>query len=167
MLYFSGDGYTNYGDWFTDVEVAPARWKPGQSLRVQAKLRVSDAHLAVLNQAGVKADGFVMLVTAERTFDADGWLRLPSDERMSTLLTPTGLAIEGGVQGAVTKRFGYGFRTPVDELVTVPLTATRRVDNYRESHLHRADEAAAGPAAGHLSPAAGLRRDRQQAATIT
>ena len=29
-------------------------------------------------------------------------MRLPSDERMSTLLTPTGLAIEGGVQGAVT-----------------------------------------------------------------
>ena len=27
------------------------------------------------------------LVTAERIFDADGWLRLASDERMSTLLT--------------------------------------------------------------------------------
>jgi len=46
-----------------------------------------------------------MLITAERTFDAGGVLRLPSDERMSSLLTPTGLAIEGGVQGAVTNRF--------------------------------------------------------------
>ena len=106
------------------MTASPQRWQPGAALRVQANLRVSEPHLAVLNQAGIKVDGFVMLVTAERTFDADGWLRLPSDERMSTLLTPTGLAIEGGVQGAVTNRFGYRFRTPVDELVTVPLTAT-------------------------------------------
>ncbi len=130
---FSHTGYTNYGDWFADVAATPTRWQPGDPLRVQAKLRVSDPHLAVLNQAGYKVDGLVALLTAERTFDADGWLRLSSDERMSTLLTPTGLAIEGGVQGAVTKRYGYGFRTPVDELATVPLTATQRLENYRQA----------------------------------
>jgi hypothetical protein len=54
--------------------------------------------------AGIKVDGFCLLVMAERTFDADGWIRLSSDERMPTLLTPTGLGIEGGVQGAVTSR---------------------------------------------------------------
>jgi hypothetical protein len=72
------------------------------------------------------------LVTAERTFDAEGHLHLPSDERMSTLVTPTGLGIEGGTQGAVSKKIGYAFRTPVDELLTVPLAATRKIDNYRE-----------------------------------
>ena len=50
-------------------------------------------------------------------------MRLPSDERMSTLLTPTGLAIEGGVQGAVTTRYGYQFRTAFDEFQSVPTTA--------------------------------------------
>jgi hypothetical protein len=128
---FNKSGYTTLGDWDSDVVAGPNRWQPGAAVRVQANLRVWDAHLAALNGSGIKADGFVLLVTAERTFDADGWLRLPSDERMSTLLTPTGLAIEGGVQGAVTNRFGYRFRTPVDELVTVPLTATTKLDAYR------------------------------------
>ena len=64
----------------------------------------ASTHLASLAAAGIKADKLCVLVTAERTFDADGWMRLPSDEKMSTLLTPTGLAIEGGVQGAVTNR---------------------------------------------------------------
>ena len=58
---------------------------------------------------------------------------LPSDERMSTLLTPTGLPIEGGVQGAVTNRFGYGFRTPVDQFVTRTLAQAQQLsDGARE-----------------------------------
>ena len=93
---------------------------------------MGEPYLAALGTKGIKPDHFVMLVTAERTFDADGCLRLPSDERMSTLLTPTGLGIEGGVQGAVTNRFGYGFRTPVDELVTVPMTAAHKIENARQ-----------------------------------
>ena len=48
-------------------------------------------------------------------------MRLPSDERMSTLLTPAGLAIEGGVQGAVTTRYGYPFKSPVDQFLSIPV----------------------------------------------
>jgi hypothetical protein len=62
------------------------------------------------------ADCIVALVTAERAFDATGRLRFPSAENMSTLLTPSGLPIEGGVQGAVTDRFGYWAKTPFDQL---------------------------------------------------
>ena len=50
-------------------------------------------------------------------------MRLPSDEKMSTLLTPTGLAIEGGIQGAVTNRFGYQFGSPLDQFQTVPASS--------------------------------------------
>ena len=82
--------------------------------------------------ARIKVDGFCLLVTAKRTFDADGWIRLSSDERMSTLVTPTGLGIEGGVQGAVTNRFGYGFRTPVDQFLMQPMSATVRREGKRE-----------------------------------
>ena len=67
-----------------------------------------------------------MLATAERTFDADGWMRLPSDERMSTLLTPAGLPIEGGVQGAVTNRYAYQYRTPLDLMQGSRSTTFRR-----------------------------------------
>ncbi len=82
-------------------------------------LRLADTHLKSLEAAGIRADKLCILITAERTFDADGWLRLASDERMSTLLTPTGLAIEGGVQGASTNRYGYPFKSPFDQLVTI------------------------------------------------
>lgn len=129
---FSDQGTTGFGEWFAEVNVTPAKWSPGSPLQVQATLRIGDPYFAALATKGIKPDNFVLLVTAERTFDADGILRLPSDERMSTLLTSSGLPIEGGVQGAVTKRFGYGFRTPVDELVTVPFTATQKIENARQ-----------------------------------
>ena len=98
------------------------------ALNIQSTLKLTDSHIQQLAQAGKNADGLCLLVTAERTFDAHGWLRLPSDERMSTLITPTGLAIEGGVQGAVTNRFGtYDYRTPVDEFQTVPIAALQSI----------------------------------------
>ena len=128
QVQFSDSGTTELGTWFADVTATPAKWNPGSPLQIQTKLKIPQTMLAAFTAKNIKVDGLILLVTAERTFDADGILRLPSDEKMSTLLTPTGLGIEGGVQGAVTKRFGYGFRTPVDELVTVPLTATQKIE---------------------------------------
>ena len=116
-------GTSVYGAWSVDTDITPGHWVAGGSLTLHVTLRLADGLLSQLALSGKSPDAVVMLVTAERTFDAGGVLRLPSDERMSTLLTPTGLAIEGGVQGAVTKRFGYGFRTPVDELASRPADA--------------------------------------------
>ena len=133
-LRFSSSGYTTFGDWYTDIVVSPVVWQPGSSLNITATLRVTEDQLLLLSQSKIRADGFAILVTAERTFDAEGWLRLSSDERMSTILTPTGLAVEGGVQGAVTNRFGfYDFRTPVDEFLTQPLRLTRKLPGEREA----------------------------------
>ena len=121
-LVFSGDGITLYGKWHADVSVDQDHWSPGQLVRVDVAFRFDESHLAGLAGAGIKADKLCLLITAERTFDADGWMRLASDERMSTLVTPTGLAIEGGVQGAVTDRYGYQFRSPLDQLLTIAST---------------------------------------------
>lgn len=120
---FQATGHTSYGDWTAAVQVDQPLWKPGQKLQVQADLRIADGHLTAMAAAGSPVDSLLLLVTAERSFDADGWLRLPSDEKMSTLLTPTGLAIEGGIQGAVTNRYGYPFKSPVDELAELPASA--------------------------------------------
>ncbi len=132
---FSNTGNTSFGNWQANIVTSPAKWTPGAPLQVQANLILSDAFINVLAMRNIKLDSFVMLVTAERTFDADGILRLPSDERMSTLLTPTGLGIEGGTQGAVSAHVGYGFRTPVDELVVVSSDhATKRSKTCARSH---------------------------------
>ncbi len=128
---FSDTGYTEHGEWFSDATVSPGLWKPGLPISVSAILTATPQHVANLAAAKIKVDGFCLLITAERTFDAGGWIRLSSDERMSTLIAPTGLPIEGGIQGAVTNRFGYGFRTPLDQLLTVKLSETTlRGGNY-------------------------------------
>ena len=121
-LVFSAEGRTVHGDWSARVSMLHDQWSPGQALTITVALRLAETHLASLAAAGIRADKLCVLVTAERTFDADGWLRLASDERMSTLLTPAGLAIEGGVQGAVTRRYGYAFGTPLDVFQSISMT---------------------------------------------
>ena len=69
---FSGAGKTVYGDWQADVVVTPSAWRPGKRLAVAATLRFPDTQLAGMAAAGIKADKLCVLVTAERTFDADG-----------------------------------------------------------------------------------------------
>jgi len=122
-LSFRTTGHTSHGDWQAAVTVSRSAWRPVQHLAIGVTLTFSEGHLASLAAANVKADKFCLLATAERTFDAGGWMRLPSDERMSTLLTPAGLAIEGGVQGAATNRYGYQYKSPVDLLASLPVSA--------------------------------------------
>ncbi|RPI23471.1 MAG: hypothetical protein EHM61_19695 [Acidobacteria bacterium] len=121
-LRFQSTGYTVYGDWFVSAYLTPSVWEPGVDIRVGADLTLLETHINALRTAKTKIDSFCMLVTAERTFDPAGHLRLPSDEKMSTLLTPTGLPIEGGWQGPITDRFGYGFKTPIDVFLLHPAT---------------------------------------------
>ena len=131
---FQSNGYTNYGDWHAEAKMSPLEWSPGITLNISSTIRITEAHLTALTAIGRKPDGLCVLVTAERTFDANGTFHQASDEKMSTLLTPTGLAIEGGIVGAATNRFGYGFRTPVDEYAVRPLpTATPLPDGEYEA----------------------------------
>lgn len=119
-LLIEGSGHTRFGDWSAEGSASRAAFAPGAAVRLDVTLRLAAGHLGAMAAAKLPVSSLVLLVTAERTFDGGGWLRLPSDERMSTLLTPAGLAIEGGVIGAVTDRYGYAFRTPLDLLATVP-----------------------------------------------
>ncbi len=121
------------GRWETEGTASPGVWRPGDHVAVTAKLRLTDRHLdAFAAERAARATDAVMLVTAERTFDADGWLRLPIDERMSTLVTPAGIAIEGGVPGAVTKRFGYTWSTPLDLMASRPLADSPGAGGIRQ-----------------------------------
>lgn len=113
-----------YGAWYATVTVAQSTLTPGETINVSADLSLSGGYLAALTQAGASIDKMVMLVTAERAFDATGWARQAADQDASTLLTPSGLAIEGGSVGAVTQRFGYPFRSPIDVLVELPVPAS-------------------------------------------
>ena len=122
-LSFSAGGYTTHGNWSGNVVVSPASWKPGDTVTIDATLQQAASHSQALAAAGINADSFILLVTAERTFDYGGHLRLPYDQYLSTLITPTGMPIEGGYQGAITTRFGQLFKTPFDQFVKTPIAA--------------------------------------------
>jgi hypothetical protein len=127
-LGFNGGGSSLYGDWSSEVYVSAGTWEPGTQLAVEAHLQFSQALLDNLTAAGLPAQALLLLVTSERCFDPNGCLRLPSDDRMSTLLTPAGLAIEGGSTGAISQLTGGRFRNPVDQLAKVP------IDNLRQDN---------------------------------
>jgi hypothetical protein len=112
------------GDWNGKLAVVgDENWTPGQKFTVKTMVFPSPGLGEMLAARGTAAEKLVVLVTAERTFDSEGWLRLPSEEGMSTLLTPTGIPIEGGNPGPITTRFGYGFSTPVDVMKEQPFTS--------------------------------------------
>jgi len=110
----SASGTNRFGSWTGTLSSEAGTWAPGQQVAVKADVTLTPGYLEGLAGVGYPAQKLFVLVTAERMFDADGWIHLASDENMSTLLTPTGLAIEGGVQGPVTTRYGYAFQTPLE-----------------------------------------------------
>jgi len=132
LIHFGGYGTTSAGEWEAEAAIGTASWQGGDGIELKTTLYLPSAAIPQLAEKKIVVDGFCLLVTAERTFDAAGVHRLPSHERMSTFVTPTGLAIEGGVQGAVTRRFGGRYKTPIDEFVTVPLDNTATVGFERQ-----------------------------------
>lgn len=135
-LSFPTGGGTNYGTWSGDVRVSPSTWRPGETVTIDGTLRVSAQYLQNLAAVGIRPDSFILLATAERTFDGGGHLRLPNDQNMSTLITPTGLPIEGGYQGAVTTRFGGPFKTPYDQFGKAPVAALGVSPGNRRAVFH-------------------------------
>jgi len=107
-------GTSKYGGWSATVSSDLGQWSPGKTLNVKADVTLVPGYLDAMSAAGYPVDKLFALVTAERLFDADGWIHLPSDENLSTLLTPTGIPIEGGTPGPVTTRYGYAFKTPLE-----------------------------------------------------
>jgi hypothetical protein len=123
LIQASACGQSSYGAWSGALSSEQRTWQPGQNVTAKAVVTLGPGYLDALAVKGYAVDKLFVLVTAERTFDADGWLRLPSDENGSTLQTPSGLAIEGGVQGPVTTRYGYAFKTPLELYLELPATS--------------------------------------------
>jgi hypothetical protein len=137
-------GHTNYGNWSGDVRFSPTTWNPGDTVTVDATLKLQPRHLQTLaSDLNMQPDNFILLVTAERIFDGGGIMRLPSDQTVSTLITPTGMPIEGGVQGALTQRFGGPFKTPYDQFVSAPVSMLSLVPQDGKVLFHASGRLAA------------------------
>ena len=109
-LDLSGQPKAAAGLWWGSISTTATSLQSEQSIPVTVNLTLGDGVLTALaakdqanwndSPSGTKLDRLVLLLTAERVFDGNGWQHRGTDEGMSTLLTPTGLPIQGGAQGA-------------------------------------------------------------------
>lgn len=119
-LQFSDQGKSALGDWSASIYLSRGYLQPNTPLTINVELTLSSQWRSAILQAEGTPSDYLLLITSERIFDAQGWMRLPGDERMSTLITPTGIAIEGGSSGAISKHAGSRYKNPLEELLTIP-----------------------------------------------
>ncbi|MDR3589497.1 MAG: hypothetical protein P4N41_07515 [Negativicutes bacterium] len=124
-----------FGEWGADIRLSSGRWQPGNLVRLTAELTLSQPVFAGLTQSAPTAEELLLLITAERCFDSAGTLRFPAADGMSTLLTPTGLPIEGGTSGAVSRWAGSRHRNVVDELLRLPVTALEKDGDWQRGRF--------------------------------
>ena len=114
------------GNWSTEFQIAPQTWIGGEKVRLAATLSFSQELLNnyMLTYPNTPSNA-CLLITAERDFDPSGNQHTPWHESVSTILTPSGLPIEGGGSAAISSYTGYTQKTPIDIMVEVPLTSFR------------------------------------------
>ena len=111
------------GNWSASVSYTPKSWAPGVQVKLNVSLSFSNELFASFKPPLLQTVSYVcMLVTAERDFDPLGYQHVPWNEQVSTLLTPSGLPIEGGGSAAVSRFNGYTQTTPVDVMFEAPIT---------------------------------------------
>ena len=126
---FNTTADATHGKWSAYVEYQPLSWTPGARIKISMRLRFSGELVTSLKGISPKIDRLCILVTAERDFDPVGLQRVPWHERVSTILTPGGLPIEGGGSSAVSRFTGYAERTPIDIMLEAPITALSEEDD--------------------------------------
>ncbi|NLI90692.1 MAG: hypothetical protein GX434_00410 [Peptococcaceae bacterium] len=131
---FEAEGKSRLGRWKVRASLSEGSLYPGQSLTMNQQLLIEKVLLDGLKKEGVNPEKLVLLITSERCFDANGWLHVPSDERMSTLLTPTGLAIEGGDTGAISYYTHSRHRNPVDQMTYIEMNTLTEEADFMVGH---------------------------------
>jgi cytoskeletal protein RodZ len=109
------------GNWSSYFEFAPPIWTAGTTVRVAVALNYSEELLSNYKLTYPRVDNACLLLTAERDFDPAGFQHTPWNEQISTILTPSGLPIEGGGSAAISSYTGYTQKTPVDVMIEVPI----------------------------------------------
>jgi len=110
------------GKWKAFVDYQPTCWNPGTRVIANITLTFQKNIVRALRKKYPDIDKVCILVTAERDFDSKGYQHVPWDYGVSTLLTPTGLPIEGGGLTPLSRFTGCTQRTPVDIMLEVPIS---------------------------------------------
>lgn len=124
---FSCRGETLFGPWRVDGVVSSIDWRAGDSVEIEVLLEMPASLLANFRDAiGFAPESLLLLVTNERAFDAQGIQRFPLAFQASTLMTPSGLAIEGGDDHAISQICESPHVSPIEERIERLLRGTAK-----------------------------------------
>ena len=127
---FAATSNATMGNWSSSVTYEPLSWTASSRVRLGISLNISNDILTefrLLHSTAI--DNVSVLVTAERDFDPQGNQHVPWDNTVSTILTPTGLPIEGGGSAAISRFNGYTQRGPVDVMLEIPFSSFVLINN--------------------------------------
>jgi hypothetical protein len=119
---FKANSNATLGNWSAYVSYAPLTWTASARVRLAISVNISKEVLTEFRTYNPRLDNACVLITAERDFDPQGNQRTPWDNTFSTILTPSGLPIEGGGSAALSRFNGYTRRSPVDIMIETPFS---------------------------------------------
>jgi hypothetical protein len=117
---FSMKANSTLGNWTGNIVYSPLSWMANAKVSLGISVNISKEVLTTFLAINKRIDNSCVLVTAERDYDSQGNQHVPWDNTVSTILTPSGLPIEGGGSAAISRYNGYTRRSPVDVMIEVP-----------------------------------------------
>lgn len=117
----------DYGPWQVQLRLPAGPWRSGHPIEGEAILQVPTVTLQAMRQDRLIPERWLCLLSSERLFNSRGELRLINGIGCSTFLTPSGLAVEGGLQGALSSQAEKNYRPYIDILKEVKATDVESV----------------------------------------
>jgi|GEM_PF-442842 len=126
-LHFVKRGYVSgYGQWEGRFTIRDPRLKVGETLSVDAEMRIRSKHLV---RAIDQIPELVALLVGERRHDKEGYYHAFTNHRISSLITPTGFPVENHQPNVPTRHCvseaGTCYTSPIDAVSRVPRTEIR------------------------------------------
>jgi hypothetical protein len=120
---FSTKANATLGNWTGNIVYSPLSWMANAKVSLGISVNISKEVLTTFLADNLRINNSCVLVTAERDYDSQGNQHVPWDNTVSTILTPSGLPIEGGGSAAISRYNGYTRRSPVDVMIEVPYSS--------------------------------------------
>ena len=127
---FSTKANATLGNWTGNVVYAPLSWMASTKVSLGISVNISKEVLTSFRASNLRMDNSCVLVTVERDYDSQGNQRTPWDNTVSTILTPSGLPIEGGGSATISRYNSYTRRSPVDVMIEVPYSTFVVTNEY-------------------------------------
>jgi hypothetical protein len=133
---FSTSANATLGNWTANVIYTPLTWMANTEIGLGISVGISQELFMEFKARNLRIDNMCVLVTAERDYDSQGNQHTPWDNTVSTILTPSGLPIEGGGSAAISRFNSYTQRLPVDVMIETAFSTFSNDNGWYSGSLY-------------------------------